>query len=50
MVRNETVPTFTHIRLTCSCGNRIRVDLSRPAALPVLALPYHPKIGVSAHT
>ena len=50
MVRSETVPTFTHIRLTCSCGNRIRVDLSHPDPLPALALPYHPKIGVSAHT
>ena len=27
MVRDETVPTFTQICLTCSCGNRIRVNL-----------------------
>jgi len=50
MVRAETVPTFTHIRLTCSCGNRIKVDLAQPPAHLSLPLPRHHKIGVGAHT
>ena len=49
MVRDETVPTFTHIRLTCSCGNRIKVDLAEPLEHRIYALPKR-EIGVSAHT
>lgn len=29
MVRDEPVPTFSRIRLTCTCGARVRVDLSQ---------------------
>jgi hypothetical protein len=49
MVRDETVPTFTHIRLTCSCGNRIKVDLAEPPEHRIFPLPKR-EIGVSAHT
>jgi hypothetical protein len=49
MVRAETEPTFTHIRLTCRCGNRIRVDLSQPPQRLMLPPPRHHEIGVSAH-
>ena len=50
MVRAETVPTFTHIRLTCSCGNRIKVDLAQSPAQLALPMSHRHKIGVSAHT
>ena len=28
MLEAETVPTFSRLRLTCSCGYRIKLDLS----------------------
>jgi hypothetical protein len=49
MVRDETVPTFTHIRLTCSCGNRIKVDLTELLEQRLFQLPRR-EIGVAAHT
>ena len=27
MLDDETEPTFSRIRLTCSCGHRIKIDL-----------------------
>ncbi len=49
MVRDETVPTFTQVRLTCSCGNRIRVDLAAPPPRLALPPPLPTRIGVRLH-
>ena len=48
MVRDETVPTFTNIRLTCSCGNRIRVDLEQRPQHRTVHLPKR-EIGLRLH-
>lgn len=49
MVRAETVPTFRQIRLTCSCGNRIKVDLGQTLPPPTLAGQIR-ETGVAAHS
>jgi len=57
MVQGETVPMFSAIRLTCSCGARIKVDLRRPqgrdaddpgAHLPAVLRPALRVSGVSS--
>jgi len=51
MVEDETVPTFSTIRLTCSCGARIRVDLRgrhrRAAAAPPSLAVVRPTLHVT---
>jgi hypothetical protein len=38
MLDDETVPTFSTIRLTCTCGHRIKLDLAL-RHLPALPIP-----------
>ena len=50
MVREETEKTFSRIKLTCSCGHRITVDLAQAPA-ELLPSPGQPAgIEASAHT
>lgn len=50
MVRDETEQTFTHIKITCSCGHRIKVDLAQPPGRLALPARQHAGIGVGAHS